>query len=113
MIQEIAWSWLCYPKNTKTTPAFASSVSFCFPRNIRVKTISTNSARPRCRTHAVGLSREIFALLTEIPLPDWVSSKGQLISRHLLVSSNFSENERKQVDSTGCFISGCMKTNAY
>ena len=53
---------------------FASSVSFCFPINDRVKTISTNSARPRRLTHTVGLSREIFALLTEIPLPGWVSS---------------------------------------
>ena len=63
-----------YQNMIKTTPDFASSVSFCFPINVRVKTISTNSARPRRPTHALGLSREIFALLTEIPLPGWVSS---------------------------------------
>ena len=54
--------------------SFASSVSFCFPINVHVKTIPTNSARPRRPTHAVGLSREIFALLTEIPFPGWVFS---------------------------------------
>ena len=48
---------------------FAFFVSLSFPINVRVKTISTNSARPRRPTHAVGLSREILALLTEIPLP--------------------------------------------